>query len=90
MPSRNLIPGQYQIGNLIFGAGTTIRCEQFDPKPYDVAGQDYQISRTDEKHFGLDNISPTTIDIKLSVLNNRILDNFNPPAGMTRESFWRD
>lgn len=90
MPSRNLIPGQYQLGNLIFGAGTTIRCEQFDQKPYDVVGQDYQISRTDEKRFGLDNISPTTIDIKLSVLNNRILDNFNPPRGMTREDFWRN
>lgn len=90
MPSKNLVPGQYQIGQLIFGAGTTIRCEQFDIKPYDVVGQDYQISRTDEKRFGLDNIAPTTIDIKLSVLNNKILDQFNPPAGMSRETFWRN
>jgi hypothetical protein len=89
MPSRNLVPGQYQIGQLIFGAGTTIRCEQFDIKPYDVVGQDYQISRTDEKRYGMDHISPTTIDIKLSVLNNKILDQFNPPQGLTRETFWQ-
>ena len=90
MPSKNLLPGQYQIGQLVFGAGTTIRCTQFDIKPYDVQGQDYQISRTDEKRYGTDHLSPTTIDIKWSVLNNKILDNFNPPVGMTRESFWRD
>ena len=55
-----------------------------------MVGQDYQISRTDEKRYGIDHISPTTIDVKWSVLNNKIMEHMNPPAGMTRESFWRD
>jgi PE-PPE domain len=85
-PPRNLLPGQYQIGNLIFGRGTTVRVESFDIKTYDVNAQDYQISRADEKRFGFDQIVPTTIEVTFHVLNNWLLPGFEDVI----PNFWED
>jgi hypothetical protein len=86
IPPRNLISGQYQIGNLIFGRGTTVRVETFDIKPYDVNPQDHQVSLSDEIRFGIDSFKPTTIEITFHVLSNRLL----PGYEYLIPNFWQD
>lgn len=83
---KNLIPGQYQIGNMVFGRGTTVPVETFDIKPYDVNPQDHQVSLSDEMRFGIDSYKPTTIEITFHVLSNRLLPGFED----TIPNFWRD
>jgi hypothetical protein len=83
---RNLISGQYQIDDLVFGRGTTVPVESFEIKPDDVNNMDYQIARADEKRFGWDQFSPTTIDITFDVLENRLL----PPFEGSIPNFWED
>lgn len=84
---KNLIPGQYQFGNLLMGRGTTVPVELFDPKAYDIAAQDFQVSRTSEKLFGNDDLIPTTFEITFDVLNNWLLDE---NAGLDPETFWAE
>lgn len=83
---KNLVRGQYQIGDIVFGRGTNIIVEQFDAKPYDVNAQDYQVSRTDEMRFGYDNFKPTTVEIQMQVIYNWLLD----PYKGTRTNFWHN
>jgi hypothetical protein len=83
---RNLLPGQYQIGDLVFGRATTVPVENFDIKPYDVNAQDYQVSRADEMRFGWDQLKPTTIEITFDILNNKLL----PPYEDYIPNFWTD
>jgi hypothetical protein len=83
---RNLVKGQYQIGDIVMGHGTNIIVEGFDVKPYDVNAQDYQITRSDEVRFGYDSFKPTTIEINASVLYNYLL----PPFVGTRTNFWHN
>lgn len=73
---RNLISGQYQIGDLVFGRGTTVPVEVFDPKPYDINAQDTQLSRNDEVYFGVDQLKPTTIEITFHVRYNWLLPHY--------------
>lgn len=73
---RNLLPGQYQFGNIVMGRGTTIRVESLEIKPDDVNNQDYQIPLTDDKRFGWDALSPTTMQLTCDVLENRLLPQF--------------
>ena len=80
----NLIPGQYQIGSLVFGRGTTVPVETFEIKPTDINAQDYQVSRSDEQRFGWDQLKPTTITITFDVLINRLL----PPYEDLIPGFW--
>jgi hypothetical protein len=82
----NLLPGMYQIGNMVFGHHTTVPVENIDVKPHDVNAQDYQVSRSDEKHFGWDNFSPSTIELTFDVLENRLL----PPYEDLIPNFWDD
>ena len=83
---RNLISGQYQIGDIVFGKGTTVRVETFDIKPYDVNNQDYQVSRSDEIRFGWDAHKPTTIEITFHVMKNWLL----PPFEDLIPNFWKE
>lgn len=73
---RNLVAGQWQIGSVVMGHGTNIKVEAVDVKPYDVDDQDYQVSRTNEKRFGFDYLKPTTIELTMQVLNNRMLPGY--------------
>lgn len=75
MAYRNLVPGQYQLGNIVMGKGTNIKIE-FDVKPADINNQDYQVVRSDETRFGLDAFKPTTIEMQLDVLNNYLLPDY--------------
>ncbi|AZS12572.1 minor tail protein [Mycobacterium phage DrLupo] len=70
---RNLVAGQYQFGDLVFGRGTTVNVESFDEKPYDVNVQDLQLSRNDEMYPGQDQLKPTTIELTFHVRYNWLL-----------------
>ncbi|QDH84891.1 minor tail protein [Mycobacterium phage Phreeze] len=83
----NLLPGQYQIGNLVLGKGTNVRVTGFEIDADEVANQDYQRSRQSEKQFGVDQFAPGTITITFNVMKNYIRDNANNPAGLTDEIF---
>lgn len=79
-----LSSGQYKIGGITFGKQTNVMVESFDAKPYDVNIQDYQVSRSDEIRFGYDSFKPTTIEIKMTVIYNWLLD----PYKATNPNFW--
>jgi hypothetical protein len=83
---RNLVPGQFQIGNIVMGRGTTIAVEEFEPQPYDINQQDFQTSRSDEMRFGQDQLKPTTINLKMHVLNNKLLEQYE----YLNPNFWKD
>lgn len=81
---RNLVPGQWQIDDIVMGRGTNIRIEDFDVKPYDINAQDYQVARADEIRFGYDSHKPTTLELTLEVLHNRML----PGYEYLKPNFW--
>lgn len=83
---RNLIPGQIQLGDIVMGRGTNIVIEAFDVKPYDVNIQDYQVVRSDSIRMGSDFWKPTTIEMQLNVLYNRLL----PGHEHLIPNFWND
>ena len=68
----NLLPGQCQFGNRVFGRGTTVRIESFDIKPTDINNQDYQVNGADEIRFGQDSFKPTTIELTFDILYNKL------------------
>ena len=86
MTYKNLIPGQYQIGDLVLGRGTSILVNEFEAQAYDMNVQDYQVGMADETRFGMDQIKPTTIQMKMSVLYNELLDAYKH----TDPNFWKD
>jgi hypothetical protein len=86
MTIMNLIPGQYQIDNLVMGRGTTVPVDTFDEKPYDINAQDFQMSRQDEMNFGQDQLKPTTFEIKFAVRYNWLL----PPYASLIPNFWAE
>lgn len=71
---KNLVPGQWQIGDIVMGKGTNIKIETVEVNPEDINAQDYQVARTDEMRFGIDQFKPTTIELTMSVLHNRMLE----------------
>lgn len=70
-----LSPGQYQIGNFVFGAKTMYRVEAFDIAGYDVNVQDFQAAISDELRFGQDSLKPLPIQLTINALVNRPLPN---------------
>lgn len=83
---RNLLPGQYQIDDIVFGKYTTVRVESFDIKPYDINAMDYQTTRSDEIHFGWDQLKPTTIEITFDIIYSKLL----PEYADLIPNFWAD
>lgn len=69
---RNLVPGQFQVGSLVMGRGTNIRVENFDVKPDDINVQDYGVQRSEEVLFGQDYLKPTTMELTLTLLENKL------------------
>jgi hypothetical protein len=81
---RNLVPGQWQIGDIVMGRGTNILVETVNNNPYDIDAQDYQRARADEVSFGKDSWKPTTIEFTFEVLHNYLLPGFED----TKPNFW--
>lgn len=82
MATRNLEPGQYQIGDLIMGPYTPFKIEAIDIGNYDVNAQDYQAKRTNELRFGSDSLKPAPLQLTINVMMNRSLPNI---AGLTND-----
>lgn len=81
MTARNLEPGQYQIGDFVFGEGTLFNVEGFDIGAYDVNVQDFQLPGEDEMRFGSDTLKPMPIQITINARKNFVLPNI---AGLTQ------
>ena len=80
----DLQPGQYQIGDFVFGEKTLFRVESFDPGGYDVNIQDFQATVSDEFRFGQDALKPLPIQITINAFVNSALPNImaiSPPTG---------
>lgn len=75
MTARNLEPGQYQIGDFVFGQGTLFNVEGFDIGAYDVNVQDFQLPGSDELRFGSDTLKPMPIQITINARKNFVLSN---------------
>lgn len=76
-----LQPGQYQIGELPFGAGTIYDVTTFDPQPYNTNNQDAQVNRSDETQFGFDTLQGQPIQIELQVKDFHVLERMIPYTG---------
>lgn len=70
-----LKPGQYKIGNFVFGSQTLFRVESFDVAGYDVNIQDFQTVSSDDIRFGQDSLKPLPIQITINAFVNRPLYN---------------
>jgi len=71
----NLIPGQYQIGDLVFGRNTVYPVNSVEVQGYNVQAQDSQMIRSDEIQFGFDNFQPAPIIFEIGVLDFRAIPN---------------
>ena len=71
---------------LIFGAGTNMPVSKAEIQPWNVNNQDFQIIRTDELRFGIDNLVPAPIVFTMAVLNNWQLESI-PGEGAVPEGF---
>lgn len=85
MLNRNLEPGQYQIGNFVFGANTQFRVESCDVGAYELNVQDFQRGSADELNFGMDTLKPMPINLTIHALNNYHMPNM---AAITKD--WRE
>jgi hypothetical protein len=75
---------QYKIGNILFGDNTNMPVSKVEIQPWNVNNQDFQIIRTDEVRFGIDNLVPAPIVFTMAVLNNWALENV-PGGGAVPE-----
>lgn len=85
MPNRNLEPGQYQIGDFVFGDYTLFRVEEFSEGAYDVNVQDYQAQLSDEIRFGSDSLKGMPIQMIINAFQNSLMSNVVAVTGDTRE-----
>lgn len=85
MVNRNLLPGQYQIGDFVFGAHTMYPVESFDIGAYDVNVQDFQTPTSDSIRFGRDTLKPMPIQITINAMKNFILPNIAGLVNNTKE-----
>lgn len=81
---KNLVPGQMQLGDIVMGYGTNIKLESVEINADDIDAQDYQVPKTSEKRFGQDNFKPSTIELKMQLLNDRLL----PDWESSKPNFW--
>lgn len=85
MTSHNLEPGQFQIGEFVFGLGTLFNVQSFDTMGYDVNVQDYQSQLSDEIRYGSDSLKPLPIQITMTARKNFLLENIAALVGDTED-----
>lgn len=86
----SLQPGQYQIGNFVFGNGTLFSVEQFEILGYDVNVQDFQTPSSDTLRFGSDSLKPLPIQMSINAYQNRTLSNIAALVGSGPGNFSSD
>lgn len=74
----SLVPGQYRIGNLVFGRNTKYPVTSVEIQSYNTNALDYQVIRADETNFGQDNLVPQPVIFQIGVLDPYILPNMLP------------
>jgi hypothetical protein len=81
MASRDIGKSQYKIGDILFGHDTNMPVSKVEIQPWNVNNQDFQIIRTDEVRFGIDNLVPAPIVFTMAVLNNWALEGMPSDIG---------
>lgn len=66
---------RYNLNGIDFGANTNIPVSKAEIQPWNVNNQDFQLIRSDEIRFGIDNLVPAPIVFTMAVLNNWVLEN---------------
>ena len=82
-----LKPGQYQLGDIVFGKGTVYPVSSIEIQSYNIQAQDGQLIRSDEVQFGFDSFQPAPIIFEMGVLDFRSIPNM---AGLVGESWYTD
>lgn len=68
--ARNLRPYQWQIGDVIFGRGTSYPVLATNIQSYNVNNQDFQVPLADEVRMGLDTFQAGPITFTIGVIDN--------------------
>lgn len=84
MPTRNLEPGQFQIGNLIMGEWTPYKVESIEIGNYDVNVQDSQAQASNSIDFGIDTLKPAPLSLTINLLMNKMLPNVAAAVNSTK------
>lgn len=84
MSSRNLEPGQFQLGNTIMGEFTLYKVEAVDIGNYDVNVQDSQSQASNTLDFGIDTLKPSPMSLTINLLRNKALANVAAAVGDLR------
>lgn len=84
MPTRNLEPGQFQIGDTIMGEFTMYKVESLDIGNYDVNVQDSQAQSSSTIDFGIDTFKPAPIQMTINLLVNKMLPNVAAAVNSTK------
>lgn len=79
----SLSEGQYKIGNTVFGSRTMYPVSSFESNSYQINGQDFQVTNTDEMRFGMDTFSPGTMSFTMAAIDNRILPSMAGYTGIS-------
>lgn len=82
-----LQPGQYQLGDVVFGKGTVYPVSSVEVQAYNVQAQDGQLIRSDEIQFGFDSFQPAPVIFEMGVLDFRKLPNM---ANLTGTATFND
>lgn len=77
----NLLPGQYQIGDVIFGRNTVYPVTSVEVQGYNIQAQDSQMIRSDELQFGFDSFQPAPIIFEMGVLDFQTIPNMDGFTG---------
>ena len=83
VPTKNLVPGQYQIGDLVFGRGTIYPVNNVEIQSYNTAPQDFPVQMSDEISAGQDSLQGAPIIFNIGVIDNYVLPNMAALTGVT-------
>jgi hypothetical protein len=72
--SKNLRPYQWQIGDTVFGRGTSYPLLSTSLQSYNVNNQDFQVPLADEIRMGQDTFQSGPLTLKIGVIDNAPMD----------------
>lgn len=81
MAKINLVPGQYQFGDIVFGRGTLYRVANVQVQTNQTVPQDHTATRSNIVLFGQDALLPSPIVFEIIVLDNFPLGNVLDQVG---------
>jgi hypothetical protein len=69
----NLVPGQYQIGDLPFGRHTAYAVKSCEPQSYNVVAQDFAAARSDTIEMGQDTLQGSPVIFEINVADYALI-----------------